>query len=73
MVSGKHIRFSNATDLSIIGAALLFLIVIAAVAALYPAVILSSYRPVKALKGKLTTNQSGVHSKTSTSSRYTTK
>ncbi|MCD9017094.1 ABC transporter permease [Parachryseolinea silvisoli] len=58
IVSGKHIQFSNTTDRWIIGAALLFLILIAVAASLYPAIILSSFRPVKALKGRVMANQS---------------
>ena len=49
-VSGKQISFNNEKDLSVIGVTTLLLMAAAVLSSIYSASILSSYKPVKALK-----------------------
>lgn len=58
-VSGKHISFNNDRDLMVIGGISLLLVLTAVVSSVYPAWILSSYRPVKALKNEVASIGSG--------------
>jgi putative ABC transport system permease protein len=58
-VSGKHISFHNDSDLLVVGGISLLLTTAAIVSSLYPAWILSSYRPVKAMKNEVASIGSG--------------
>lgn len=58
-VSGKHISFNNENDLLIIGIISLLLVFAALFSSIYPAWILGSYRPVKALKNEVGRTSSG--------------
>lgn len=51
LVTGKVIHFASNSDLIIIAAAILVLILVAAFSSLYPAWILSSFKPAAVLKG----------------------
>ena len=51
-VSGKQISFNNENDLWIIGITMLLLMMTAIISSIYPASILSSYKPVKALRNQ---------------------
>jgi putative ABC transport system permease protein len=53
-VSGKQM-----TDVAIIGVCILLLVIVAIVSSIYPASILSSYRPVKALRSQKEINSGG--------------
>lgn len=51
-VSGKQISFNNENDIWVIGCTMLLLIAVAIISSVYPASILSSYRPLKALRNQ---------------------
>jgi putative ABC transport system permease protein len=69
-VSGKHIAFNNDSDLLIIGGISALLMITSIASSLYPAWILSSYKPVKALKNQTDLSTGGILRKALTTIQF---
>ena len=57
---GKSLRIESLFNIGFVGKALLVILMIGIIAGIYPAMVMSSFKPAEVLKGKLTTSSKGI-------------